>query len=157
VIRELTGDDVALVDEHLPLSRLDTWREGGSTYLVAWAGSTPVAHAHVAWAGTELGVPELQDVFVVPERRREGFAAELTRAAERLAAARGHDGVSLSVGVDNDAARRLYARLGYEDAGLAPKRVRGTILLRGEPFHVDDTLLYLVKQVAVDSAAARSS
>jgi GNAT superfamily N-acetyltransferase len=157
VIRELTHADLPLVDEHLPLSRLETWRGGGSTYLVAWDGPTPVAHAHVAWAGTELGAPEVQDVFVVPERRREGLAAALTAAAERLAAARGHDRVSLSVGVDNDAARRLYARLGYEDAGVAPKRVRGTILLRGAPFEVDDTLLYLVKQVAVDSAAARSS
>ena len=157
MIRELTADDVDIVDERLPLNRLDTWRQGGSTYLVAWDGATPVAHAHVAWVGTELGAPKVQDVFVVPERRREGLAEALTGAAERLVAARGHDLVSLSVGAGNEAARRLYARLGYEDAGLAPKRVRGTILLRGEPFEVDDTLLYLVKPVAVDSAAVRSS
>src|SRR6185436_709538 len=103
----------------------------------------PVAHAHLAWAETELGVPELQDVFVAPERRREGHAAALTRAAERLAAANGHDRLSLGVGVDNAGARRLYAKLGYVDAGLAPKRVHGRILLRGAPFDVDDTLLYL--------------
>jgi GNAT superfamily N-acetyltransferase len=157
VIRELTGDDVALVDAHLPLNRLDTWRAGSSTYLVAWDGPTPVAHAHVAWDGTELGVPEMQDVHVAPERRREGFAAALTRAAERLAAERGHDRLSLGVGVGNEPACRLYAKLGYADAGLLPKRLRGTILLRGEPFDVDDTLLYLVKPLGVDSGVARSS
>jgi GNAT superfamily N-acetyltransferase len=157
VIRELTEDDVALADEHLPLSRLDTWRAGGSTYLVAWDDAVPVAHAHLAWTETELGVPELQDVYVVPERRREGHAAALTRAAERLAADGGHDRLSLSVGVGNEPARRLYAKLGYGDAGLPPRRVRGTILLRGEPFDVDDTLLYLVKHIGVDSVAARSS
>jgi GNAT superfamily N-acetyltransferase len=157
VIRELTVDDLAPADEHLPLNRLDAWRDGGSTYLVAWDGDTPVGHAHVSWAGTELGVPELQDVYVVPDRRREGFATELTHAAERLAAERGHGQLSLSVGVGNDAARGLYAALGYADAGLPPKRVRGTILLRGTPFEVDDTLLYLVKQLAVDFASGRSS
>jgi GNAT superfamily N-acetyltransferase len=153
VIRLLTPDDLALVDEHLPLNRL----EAGGDYLVAWEGETPVGHAHVAWAGTELGVPELQDVYVAPARRRQGIATALTRAAERLVAERGHERCSLSVGVANEAGRLLYDRLGYEDAGVPPKRVLGTILLRGRPLEVDDTLLYLVRDVAVDSAPARSS
>jgi len=157
VIRALTEDEVALVDARLPLSRLDTWRAAGSTYLVAWDGDIPVGHAHVAWAGTELGVPEVQDVYVVPERRRRGIAAALTHAAEQLAAQRGHDRISLSVGIASEAPLRLYAKLGYADAGLPPKRVRGTILLRGEPFDVDDTLLYLVKSIAVDFLSIRSS
>ena len=153
MIRELTADDVALVDAHLPLNRLDTWREGATTYLVAWEAGEPVGHAHVSWDGE----PELQDVYVLPERRRTGLAAALTAAAEQLAAGRGHARLTLTVGLDNDAARALYAKLGYADAGLPPKRVRGTILLRGEPFEVDDTLLTLVKRVAVDSGRARSS
>jgi GNAT superfamily N-acetyltransferase len=157
VIRILIDDDVALVDAHLPLSRLDTWRVAGSTYLVAWDGDTPIGHAHVAWAGTALGVPEVQDVYVVPERRREGVAAALTHAAEQLAAQRGHDRISLSVGIAAEAPRRLYEKLGYAHAGLPPKRVRGTILLRGEPFDVDDTLLYLVKHIAVDFPSTGSS
>ena len=49
MIRALTPDDVAVVDAQLPLNRLDTWREGGSTYLVAWDGETPVGHAHLTW------------------------------------------------------------------------------------------------------------
>ena len=157
MIRELTAADLTLVDEHLPLNRLDTWRTAGTTYLVAWDGATPVAHAHIAWAATELDVPEVQDVYVAPDRRREGFAAALTGAAERLAVARGHGRLSLSVGIGNEPARRLYAKLGYADAGLPPKRIRGRIVLRGAPFDVDDTLLYLVKELAVDFAHGRSS
>jgi hypothetical protein len=45
----------------------------------------------------------------------------------------------------NGAARKLYAKLGYADAGVDPVRVSGTIMLRGRPFEVDDTLVYLVK------------
>jgi GNAT superfamily N-acetyltransferase len=151
--RLLGGDQVARVDEVLPLSRLDA----GGEYLVAWDGDDPVGHAHLASSATELGVPEIQDVYVLPERRREGVATALTRAAEQLVAERGHDRCSLSVGIGNEAARRLYERLGYADAGVAPKRVHGTILIRGEPFEVDDTLVYLVKSVAVDLASSRSS
>lgn len=141
-IRELAEDEVAAVDAVLPLSRLDTMQ----TYLVAWDGPDPVGHAHVAWVRTHLGTPEVQDVFVLPERRREGVASALTTAAEDAARIRGHDRISLSVG-ENPAARALYDALGYRDAGVEPVRVHGTITLRGAPFDVDDTLVYLVKEL----------
>jgi GNAT superfamily N-acetyltransferase len=152
-IRLLGEHELELADSVLPLHRLD----GGGEYLVAWDEGTPIGHAYLAWTETELGVPEIQDVYVLPERRREGIATGLTRAAEQLVAERGHDRCSLSVGEGNHAARRLYTGLGYADAGLAPKRVRGTILLRGQPFEVDDTILYLVKGVTVDFASSPSS
>jgi ribosomal protein S18 acetylase RimI-like enzyme len=142
-VRELTPSEVEHVDARLPLSRLD----GAQTYFVAWDGADPVGHAHVAWAGTKLGVPEIQDVFVEPELRRRGVATALSRGVEREAVRRGHRRISLSVGIANDAARRLYERLGYADAGSEPERVQGTITIRGEPFEVDDTLLYLVKEL----------
>jgi [ribosomal protein S18]-alanine N-acetyltransferase len=127
------------------------------TYVVAWDGDEPVGHAHVAWAGTDTGDPEVQDVFVLEERRREGVATALIAHVERVAAARGHRRVSIGCGVANDAARRLYTRLGYRDAGLEPKRVTGTIEIRGLPVEVDDTLVYLVKDLPVDFEASRSS
>jgi len=145
-VAELQPGDVALVDRHLPLSRLDQQVEQGSTYLVAWEDGRPVGHAHIAWHGTHLGVPEVQDVFVRPEERRRGIAGQLTEAAEAAARARGFEAISLSVSESgNEAARRLYEQLGYGDAGVEPVRVRGAIMLRGRPFHVDDTLVYLRK------------
>ena len=145
-VTQLQPSEVAHVDRYLPLSRLDQQRAEGSTYLVAWDDDQPIAHAHIAWVGTHLGVPEIQDVFVVPERRRRGIAAQLMDAAEQEARARGWDSISLSTSHEgNVAARQLYAKLGYADAGVDPVRVSGSIMLRGRPFEVDDILLYLVK------------
>lgn len=145
-VTELRPSDVTDVDRCLPLSRLDQQRAEGSTYLVAWDDGQPVGHVHIAWARTHVGVPEIQDVFVLPERRRRGIAAQLTHAAEEEACARGWNTISLSVSQDrNVAARQLYAKLGYADAGVDPVRVSGTIMLRGRPFEVDDTLVYLLK------------
>src|SRR5205085_8249972 len=125
-IRPLADDEVAVVDARLPLHRLGQ----AGTYLVAWDSDEPVGHAFVAWRGTKLGVPEIQDVWVLPERRRSGVATALTVAAEDAARARGAERISLSVGIRNAAARALYVGLGFEDAGLAPERVAGTLNLR---------------------------
>lgn len=146
-VRALQEGEVDLVDSYLPLNRLDQWRREGSTFLIAWDGTRPLGHAHLAWEGTKLGAPEVQDVYVAEDARRRGVATELSLAAEREAVARGHGRLSLSVGTGNFAAQALYERLGFADAGLAPERVVGTILLRGEPLEVDDTLVYLVKEL----------
>jgi GNAT superfamily N-acetyltransferase len=116
-----------------------------------------VGHAHVAWSGTTLGIPEVQDVFVPEAHRRRGIARALALAAERLAAERGHARLSLSFGFANEAARILYETLGYRRADLEPQRVQGTIVIRGRRVQVDDTLVYLIKEIGVDSGRARSS
>jgi GNAT superfamily N-acetyltransferase len=95
-----------------------------------------------------MALPEIQDVFVLPAERRRGIASKLTRAAEAEARSRGRDRISLSVSqTGNPDAGRLYEQLGYVDAGLEPVRVSGEILIRGRPFHVDDTLVYLTKSL----------
>ena len=145
-VRELDEREFARVDDALPLSRFTGWR-GESTYLVGWDDDSPIGHVHVAWEGTELEIPELQDLYVLPDRRGEGFGTALTEAAERLVADRGHEQCSISVSETNEGARRLFERLGYVRAAIPPKRIRGTITIRGEPFDVDDTLLYFTKRV----------
>lgn len=155
VVRPLVRREFELVGDTLPLHRFVVWRDD-STYLIAWDGSTPVGHAHVAWRETELGVPELQDFFVLPLLRDRGVGTTLVEAAEELIRARGHERASLSVSSENVAARRLYERLGYVPATRAPKRVTGTIRVRGGTLEVDDTHLYFEKQL-VDFPSARSS
>ncbi len=139
-VRTLAAEEVECADARLPLHRLD---QGDGVYLIAWDGDEPVGHAYLA----DTGPPELQDVFVLPERRREGVATALTRAAEERARLAGADRLVLEVSVANAAARTLYEGLGYEDAGLPQRRVESTIVLRGKPFVVDDTLLTLVKRL----------
>jgi len=151
-IAELRSTDVELVDRRLPLNRLREPLDEHGTYLIAWEGEEPLGHAHIAWSETELSLPEIQDVFVLPEHRRRGIATALTRAAEREAHSRGHDRITLSVSQDgNEPARRLYQALGYAPADHAPVRVVGEIMLRGRPFAVDDTLVYLSKALGSDA------
>jgi GNAT superfamily N-acetyltransferase len=147
-VRQLEPDEVALVDRQLPLSRLRQPADDESTYLIAWEADRPVGHAHIAWHGTHMALPEIQDVFVLPSQRRRGIATELTSAAEVEARNRGWRSISLSVSQGgNPQARRLYEKLGYLDAGLEPVRVSGEIMVRGRPLQVDDTLMYLTKSL----------
>lgn len=145
-VAALRPSEVDRVDQHLPLNRLDQYVEDGTTYLIAWDDDRPVGHAHIAWQRTHVGVPEIQDVFVVPESRRQRVATMLTRAAEDEVRRRGWDRISLSVSVKgNEPARRLYDGLGYRPTGCAPVRVHGTITLRGRAVEVNDALEYLEK------------
>jgi GNAT superfamily N-acetyltransferase len=145
-VTRLRPSDVAGVDRVLPLNRLDQQTEDGSTYLIAWEDDQPVGHAHIAWSGTHLKLPEIQDVYVLPDHRRRGIATQLVDASEAEARARGWTSISLSVSQEgNAAARLLYEKLGYVDAGIDPVRVSGVIMLRGRPFEVDDMLVYLTK------------
>lgn len=72
----------------------------------------------MAWAAA--GDAELLTVAVVPEARRKGVGATLVTAAGVVALARGAASMHLEVAEDNDAARALYAKLGYEEAGRRP-------------------------------------
>ncbi|TML45595.1 MAG: GNAT family N-acetyltransferase [Actinobacteria bacterium] len=47
--------------------------------------------------GAHLGLPEIQDAFVLPEHRRCGIATQLAYAAEKEARVRGWDRISPSV------------------------------------------------------------
>ena len=139
-VRPLGADERERADAALPFSRLDRPR---TEYLVAWDGAEPVGHVCIEWTRP----PELQDLWVLPERRGTGVGAGLVAAVEQRVAARGFVELKLSVGIANTGAARLYRRLGYVRTTVPPKHVKGTILLRGAPFEVDDTLLEYVKAV----------
>ena len=102
-----------------------------------------MGHAHVDW---RTDPPEVQNVYVTEDQRRRGIATTLSEAAENLVRACGHTRIALDVDVENDAARALYARLGYRERSR-PRRSRGTILLRGRPFSYDVVLVDLVKDL----------
>ena len=139
-ISPLDADEAERVGAVLGLARLG---QGDGFYLVAWEGDEPVGHAHLALTDP----PELQDVSVLPQHRRRGIASALTAAAERQAAARGFDRLTLTVGEGDEAAQALYRACGYADTGRPARRVQGTIMLRTGPIEVDDTLLVWEKRL----------
>ena len=139
-VRPLDSADVERVTRELGVARL---HQGDGFYLVAWEGDEPLGHAHLALTDP----PELQDVQVRPEYRRLGVASALTARAEDEARRRGFDLLRLDVAVDNAPAQALYRKCGYADAGLAPRRVKGTIEIRTGRIEVDDTLLKWEKRL----------
>jgi [ribosomal protein S18]-alanine N-acetyltransferase len=151
-IRRLADEEVErVIAAGLGLSRLP--RGDGSFYLVAWDGDEPLGHAHLALTDP----PEVQDVSVLEAYRRRGIATALTEAAERDAAARGFDRMTITVSADNAAAQAVYRKLGYRDTGVPPKRVTGTVLIRTGPLEVDDTLLTWEKRLSISASAVRRS
>jgi GNAT superfamily N-acetyltransferase len=147
-IRRLRPDEIDVVASVLGLARL---HQGDGFYLVAWHDDQPLGHLHLALTDP----PELQDVSVREEYRREGIATAMTAHAETEARAHGFDRVRLTVSVDNHAAQSLYRKCGYTDAGVAPKRVKGTIQIRTGPIDVDDTLLTWEKRLQPEGATTR--
>ena len=140
-VRPLASSELDSVASVLGLARL---HQGDGFYLVAWRGNEPLGHVHLALTDP----PELQDVFVRVEHRRQGVATALLGRAENEALARGFDRVSLGVSVDGVAAQAFYRRCGYIDSGDAPRCVKGTIEIRTGLIDVDDTLLTWEKRLS---------
>ena len=133
-IRPLADGEADVVGTVLGLARLHS---GDGLYLVAWDGSEPVGHAHLALADP----PEMQDVEVRETHRRRGIASALTAAVEAEARGRGHATLRVTVSANSPDAQALYRKLGFADTGIPPRRVQGTVQIRTGPLEVDDTLL----------------
>jgi hypothetical protein len=103
-------------------------------------------------------LPYLEDVFVVPDFRNLGIGTALLEAAERAAAARGDRAVSLAVSTVNSGARRLYARLGYVDAGIPVHHQPTSDPVAGSQGRAgSETVMDLVKRIDRLAAAMRAA
>jgi GNAT superfamily N-acetyltransferase len=94
----------------------------------------------------KLGIPEIQDVFVFPDYRRQGLATALIRFCEEKA---GTDMIGISVPISHryGGAQRLYSRLGYIPDGNGVTYNR-EIINHNSGVKVDDDLcLMLVKDL----------
>ncbi len=80
---------------------------------IVWLRDEPVAVARLSQGD---GVAAIHGVGVVSGRRREGFGTLVTTVATRAGLALGNRLVWLSVREENEAARRVYSRLGFERA-----------------------------------------
>jgi ribosomal protein S18 acetylase RimI-like enzyme len=143
-IRTLDDAEVDSVGQVLGLARL---HQGNGHYLVAWIEDEPAGHAYLTFTDP----PELQDVEVREDFRRRGVARSLVDAAEASATQRGASALRLNVSARNDRVQALYRSLGFEDTGLAPVTVRGTIEIRTGPLDVDDVLLTWEKALDADA------
>lgn len=128
-------------------------RAGLRLFLVAHARGAVAGYLTLAWQADYIpfrreGVPEIQDLFVLPSLRRAGVATRLLDEAERHASTRsGRVGLGVGIYAAYGPAHLLYARRGYlPDAAGAT--AGGRALEGGETVSVDDSLvLHLVKDL----------
>lgn len=129
--------------------------EGHREVLVAVVGadSAFAGYVTVAWASryppfAADGVPEVQDLNVLPPLRGRGIATRLMDEAEQVAAKRSAVvGIGVALHPGYNVAQRMYVRRGYVPDGKGVT-FRDEFVQEGQPVFVDDDLvLHLVKQV----------
>jgi ribosomal protein S18 acetylase RimI-like enzyme len=129
-VRPCSTDDLVALQRHWPhpvhLLHFERRLTEDADYLVAWRSERPLGSVVVVWSGdadwrAELPEPgpwaEVRHLQVRSERRREGAGKALVAGAVELARARGIPCVSVWVADDNEAARALYAGLGFDATG----------------------------------------
>jgi GNAT superfamily N-acetyltransferase len=121
--------------------------------LVAWCETQVCGYAVVVWQPDyapfgERGIPEIQDLNVLPPFRRRGIGSRLLDAAEEVVASRSPEvGIGFGLYADYGAAQRLYVRRGYVPDGRGASH-RGRFVLGGELVVADDDLaIYLTKRL----------
>ncbi len=100
-----------------------------SLVLVAERGGHPVGflyaqemHRPANPFTAEMRVLYVEQVAVLPERRRSGVGRALFHAAEAAVTRRGLDGVRLETSAQNAAAQKFFERLGYDAYSVRLKK-----------------------------------
>lgn len=119
--------------------------------LVAFVANEFAGYVTVNWHPTylplaEVGIPEIQDLNVLPRFRRRGIATRLLDHAEEIAHAR-CEAVGIGVGLHPGygAAQRLYVLRGYVPDGKGVT-YRDEFASEGQRVVLDDLVLHFVKR-----------
>jgi GNAT superfamily N-acetyltransferase len=167
-IRPLHSQDIeALGDLYFPWSTLEETVEKWTRYFEEQAKGTRIA-CIVEQQGKIMGygnllpyseyphfrnnnIPEIHDIWIYEENRKQGLATVLIAYLEQLAKQQGYAQVGIGVGLYRDygPAQRLYFRLGYKPDGEGITYKHSPVI-PGEKYPIDDDLiLWLTKSLAV--------
>lgn len=116
-VRWLEAVDDPAVHALLDLSNPGSSVRPGGARVRRWAGLRDAA-GRLVGCGADTSTPglgHLSGIAVHPDARREGIGAGPTAYLTRSLLAGEHDTVGLGMYADNDGARRVYRRLGFED------------------------------------------
>jgi len=146
-----------------PIGTFETYlreqTEGHRDVLVAVVGSEFAGYVTVNWESryppfAADGVPEVQDLNVLPVFRGRGIAARLVEEAEQIAAKRSAVvGIGVGLHPGYNVAQRMYVKRGYvpDARGVT---FHDVLVEEGQSVVMDDNLvLHLVKQVVPSEAA----
>ncbi len=123
-VRLCTADDLPALHarEVHPSARVaqkhfDRQAAGDYFYAIAWRGDEPLGSSVLDCDTRRDLCPELKNLWVYPEQRRQGAARALTTFLEREAATLGFVEVFLKVDPENEAAIPMYIGLDYSPTG----------------------------------------
>lgn len=134
-VRDAAGEDLPALTalkspEAIHRDRIqDAADSPGFRYLVLVKEGTAIGFALLVFmrpptwsdAGDTAHLPQIVDLLVAPEHRRQGYGSFFIRAMETIAKGRGSDDLYISVGFPaNPEARALYLRLGYRQIQSEP-------------------------------------
>ncbi len=117
-----TPDDLGLfLENHRPEAWAEDLADPQLAVRVAEADGALIGYAKVGPAvlpfTPEQGAWELRQLYVLPPWQGSGLAARMMDWAIATATSRGASEIYLSVFIDNERARRFYARYGFEAVG----------------------------------------
>ena len=124
MIVQLNETHIGPIAEMEKLCFSDPWSESSirselnnplSTWLVAIEDDQLVGYVG---SQTVLGWTDMMNIAVHPDYRRRGIAESLVNSLETALKARESQCLTLEVRVSNEAARALYAKLGFQEVGL---------------------------------------
>ena len=123
---------------------------GRRDILVAVAGGQICGYVFVNWRPRyqpfrRLEIPEIQDLYVAPQARRQGMGEALVAACEQRARDKGCTQMGIAVGLHAGfgAAQRIYVRRGYVPDGGGVTYDRQSVRT-GEMRPVDDDLTLMM-------------
>jgi len=115
------AEDMGAANERKYFERcLAEQQEKKRVVLVAEEAGRLVGYVQLIWTPIystfrRLGIPEIQDLNVIPDMRGQGIGTQLVEACEALVRQAGKAEVGISVGLCQSygAAQRLYVKKGY--------------------------------------------
>jgi len=143
---------------HKPKSIYETYLEeqssGVRSVLVARDNGKFCGYVTIKWISdypffTENNIPEIADLNVLPDYRKQGIGTKLIEACELAAREQGRVLIGLGVGLTADygSAQRLYIHLGYVPDGKG-LRYKNIAVKYNENVKADDDLvIYLTKRL----------
>ena len=131
---------------------LDLQCQGKRDVLIVSADDQDAGYCMLNWTPKyalfkKLGIPEIQDLNVIPSSRQRGIATAFIKHCEDMARQKKHKDMGIAFGLHSSygAAQRLYIKLGYIPDGQGATYDRKQIAF-GDFKPVDDDLcLMLIK------------
>ena len=126
--------------------------EGRRVVLVACRGERIYGYGTVVWESDyppfrAEAIPEINDLNVFPEYRRQGIASLILDEAERLIGERSRiAGIGVGLYADYGAAQRIYVKRGYVPDGHGIVW-RNRTVLGGEHVVADDDLVLHLRKI----------